>query len=56
MKENIWERYGPYPKKKEKKKIRMKKEGSFMKKSFDWLQWRSDWIGGMILYHPCLEH
>jgi len=55
MKENIWERYGPYPKKKEKKRGRMK-EGNFLKKSFNWLQWRADRVSGVMIYHPCLQH
>jgi hypothetical protein len=55
MKENIWERYGPYPKKKAKKRIRMK-EGGFLKRSHNWLKWRVDKTGGVMIYHPCLEH
>ena len=55
MKDNLRERYGPYPKKKEKKRIRTK-ESSFLKRSYDWLKWRPEKIGGMIIYHPCLEH
>ncbi|MDP2969620.1 MAG: hypothetical protein Q8P64_10520, partial [Deltaproteobacteria bacterium] len=55
MKDTLRERYGPHPKKKEKKRIQTK-ESSFLKRSYNWLKWRSDKIGGMIIYHPCLEH
>jgi hypothetical protein len=55
MKDSLKERYGPYPKKKERKKIR-KDESSFLKKSYNWLKWRSDKIGEITIYHPCLQH
>lgn len=55
MKDNLRERYEPYPKKKENKRIRTT-ESSFLKRSYNWLKWRSEKIGGMIIYRPCLEH
>lgn len=55
MKDTLRERYGPHPKKKEKKRIQTK-ESLFLKRSYNWLKWRSEKIGGMIIYHPCLEH
>lgn len=55
MKESIWERYGPYPKKKEKKRVLMK-EGNFLKKNFSWFTWKAEKIGGATFYHPCLQH
>jgi len=55
MKDNLRERYGPHPKKKERKKSPMK-EGNFLQRSFDWLKWRLDQTGGAKIHHPCLEH
>lgn len=55
MKDTLRERYGPHSKKKEKKRIEAK-EGSLLKKSFNWLKWRSDKVGEISIYHPCLEH
>jgi hypothetical protein len=55
MKDNLRERYGPHPKKKEKKRARME-EGQLFKRSYDWLKWRLDKIGGVKIHHPCLEH
>lgn len=55
MSENIHERYGPYPKKKGKKKIRTN-GGPFLKRTFEWLKWKVDRVGGMSIYRPCLEH
>jgi len=55
MKDTLRERYGPYSKKKEKKRHQAK-EGGLLKKSFNWLQWKADQIGGMTIYHPCLQH
>jgi len=55
MKENIWDRYGPYPKKRGKKRV-IRKEGKFLKKSFSWFTWKAEKIGGVTLYHPCLQH
>ena len=55
MSENIHERYGPYPKKKEKKRIRSKEE-RLLKRSFEWLKWKIDKVGEMTIHHPCLEH
>lgn len=55
MKDTLRERYGPYPKKKEKKRIRTG-ESNFLKRSYNWLKWRAEKIGGVTIYHPCLEH
>ncbi len=49
------DRYGPYPKEKVKKKV-PSKEGKFLRKSYEWLKWRMDRIGGFKILHPCLEH
>lgn len=32
------------------------KEENFLKKSYDWLQWRTDRISDVAIYHPCLQH
>lgn len=55
MSGGIWERYGPYPKKKGKKRIRLK-EGRFLKRNYAWLKWKIDDIGGVLFHHPCLDH
>lgn len=55
MSENIRERYGPYPKKKERKKSRMK-EGSFLKKTYEWMKWKIENTGNFSFRRPCLEH
>lgn len=55
MSESIWERYGPYPKKKEKKRIKVK-EGKFLKRTYDWLKWKVDHVGDLSFRRPCLEH
>ena len=47
-------RYGPYSKKREKKRIH--KEGSFLKKSYDWLKWKITELGDFSYRLPCLEH
>jgi len=49
------DRYGPYPKEKGKKKVRSE-EGRFLKKSFEWLKWKIDKVGGLHIHHPCMEH
>ncbi len=49
------DRYGPYPKEKERKKDRPK-EGPLLKRSYDWLKWKMEKIGGFYIHHPCLEH
>lgn len=55
MSGNIHERYGPYAKKKEKKRVRPK-EGRFLKRSYEWLKWKVEKIGEFNIHHPCLEH
>lgn len=55
MSDNIWERYGPYPKKKGKKRGRFK-ERQFLKKTYEWVKWKVDNIGGFLFHHPCSEH
>jgi hypothetical protein len=52
--ENIRERYGPYPKKKEKKKNRMK-EGQLFKRTYEWVKWKMADIGSFSFHRPCLE-
>jgi hypothetical protein len=47
-------RYGPYPKKKEKKPVRPQ-EGPFLKRSFDWLKWQLIQIRDFSFHKPCLE-
>ena len=48
-------RYGPYPKKKEKKRTHFK-EGRFLKRSYDWLKWKITDLGDFSFRHPCLNH
>jgi len=48
-------RYGPYPKKKEKKCSHFK-EGRFLKKSYDWLKWKITDSGDFSFRRPCLEN
>jgi len=55
MRDTLKDRYGPHSKKKGKKRIQAK-EGGLLRKSFDWLKWKADRIGGITIYHPCLEH
>jgi hypothetical protein len=55
MSENLWGRYGPYSKKKEKKRGRTK-ERRFLKQSSAWLKWKVTDSGGSSFYRPCLEH
>jgi hypothetical protein len=52
---SIWDRYGPYPKEKEKKRIRFK-EGQFSKRSYEWLKWKIVDFGGFSFHLPCLVH
>jgi hypothetical protein len=54
MSENIKERYGPYPKKKEKRRVRSK-EDPFLKRTDEWLKWKIENIGNFPFHHPCLE-
>jgi hypothetical protein len=49
------ERYGPYPKKKGKRRAQVK-EGRSLNKTYEWVKWRLDRIGQATIYHPCLEH
>lgn len=55
MSVNIWDRYGTYPKKKGKKRIRIK-EGQFLKRSYEWLKWEIANSGDISFRHPSLEH
>jgi len=52
--ENIYQRYGPYSKKKEKKK-NPTKEGGFFKKTYEWVKWKKTDIGSFSFHRPCLE-
>ncbi|MDI7259023.1 MAG: hypothetical protein QME90_03770 [Thermodesulfobacteriota bacterium] len=51
---SIWERYGPYPKKKGKKRTRMR-EGRSLNRSYDWLKWKIVNLGDFSFHLPCLE-
>jgi hypothetical protein len=55
MSENIHERYGPYPKKKGKKKNRVKENG-FFKKTYEWVKWKMVDIGSFSFHRPALEN
>ncbi len=56
MLKNGWDhRYGPYPKKREKKRPHVK-EGRFLKKSYDWLGWKITELGDFSFRRPCIEH
>ena len=55
MSDGFKERYGPYPKKKERKHARVKEAG-FLKKTYDWLKRKRSDRGGVSLYRPCLDH
>jgi hypothetical protein len=54
MSVSIREPYGPYPKNKEKKRVRFK-EGQFFKRTYEWLKWKITNIGGVAYHTPCLE-
>jgi len=54
MSVNIHERYGPYSKKKEKKR-NPKEEGGFIKKTYEWMKWKMAGIGSFSFHRPCLE-
>jgi hypothetical protein len=54
MSMGIQDRYGPYPKAKEKKRIRLK-EDQFLKRSYEWLKWKMIDLGGFSFHIPCLE-
>ena len=49
------ERYGPYPKKKAKKRVHPE-EGKLLKRSYDWLKWKIADLGDFSYHRPCLEH
>jgi hypothetical protein len=49
------DRYGPYPKKKEKKQI-SQKERRILQRSYEWLKWEVLERGGIIFHIPCSEH
>lgn len=48
---NIWERYSTYPKKKGKKHFRRNNLDLF-KKSYEWLSWRMESVGGLLFHTP----
>jgi len=54
MVESFKERYAPYSKRKEKKRIRFK-EGRFLQRTYEWLKWKITNIGGFAYHTPCLE-
>jgi hypothetical protein len=54
MSDGMKERYGPYPKKKEKKHIRVKEE-RFLRRTYDWLKWKIADNRGVSFHHPCLD-
>jgi hypothetical protein len=47
-------RYGSYPKKKERGRVRVKEEG-FLDRSFEWLKWTLIQIGDFSFHKPCLQ-
>jgi len=47
----IWDRYSTYPKKKGKKHSRSKNTG-FLQKSFGWLSWKKEEVGGFLFLAP----
>ena len=47
----IWDRYSIYPKKKGKKHSRSKNTG-FLQKSFGWLSWKKEEVGGFLFLAP----
>ena len=47
-------RYGPYPKKKERGRVRVK-EGGFLDRSFEWLKWTLIQKGDFSFHKPCLQ-
>jgi len=55
MSENIMERYGPYPKKKGRSRIKSK-EGKFLERTYEWLKWKIENVGNFSFRRPCLEH
>jgi hypothetical protein len=55
MSKKLWERYGPYPKKKEGKRGRFKERG-ILKQRSEWIGWKITNSGDSSFYHPCLTH
>lgn len=55
MRANPGERYGPYSKKKGKKRVQPK-EGGFLRRSSEWIKWKVTISGDSSFYLPCLEH
>jgi len=53
MPENLWQRYGPYSRKRKKKRGRFK--GGLLKGNPEWFKWKIAIVGGSSFYHPCLE-
>ncbi|NWF94090.1 MAG: hypothetical protein HXY46_14410 [Syntrophaceae bacterium] len=53
---NEWNhRYGPYSRKKGKKRSHLREE-KFLKRSYDWLKWKITESGDFSFRRPCLEH
>ncbi len=55
MAKNLWERYGPYPKKKEKKRGRIN-ERDCLKQGSTWIKWKVASRGDSFFHHPSLAH
>jgi len=53
MSEMGWERYGTYPKKKEKRRARFH-DLRFLHRSYEWLKWKIV-KGGFLFHVPRLE-
>ena len=53
MSENLWERYGPYSKKRGKKRSRFKERG-FLRQSSEWMKWKIRTIGDASFYYQCV--
>ncbi|MGQ9645576.1 MAG: hypothetical protein ACUVWO_03430 [Thermodesulfobacteriota bacterium] len=55
MGENIHERYGPYPKKKDRKR-KQAEESGFFRKKYEWIKWKITETGRFSIHQPCLDH
>jgi hypothetical protein len=53
MTKNLLERYGPYPKKREKKRGRLHEKES-LKQGSAWIKWKVASSGDSSFYRPCL--
>jgi len=55
MFKSAWDhRYGPYPKKKEKK--HHFRGAQFLERSYEWLKWKNTYVGDSSFHRPCMEH